>query len=171
MSGEKKRLTVKQERFVEEYCKDFNATQAAIRAGYSERGARKTANKLRTKADIKKAIDERIEKRKEKLEITEKEIIAELAKIAFSDVAKIYEPNFELKDIATLPNELTASIKEIVKIKTKEGSRVAAKLYSKESALELLGKHLGMWKADQGSGMVLVKIIDETDGKEKQAKA
>lgn len=149
MSGEKKRLTVKQERFVEEYCKDFNATQAAIRAGYSTKTANRIASENLSKLDIKKAIDERIKERKEKLEITEKEIIAELAKIAFSDVAKLYEPNFELKDIATLPNELTASIKEIVKIETEKGTRVAAKLYSKESALELLGKHLGMWKADQ----------------------
>ncbi|MDZ7763209.1 MAG: hypothetical protein U5K00_02115 [Melioribacteraceae bacterium] len=47
-----------------------------------------------------------------------------------------------------MPNELTAAIKEVVKNETDKGTRIAVKLYSKEAALELLGKHLGMWKAD-----------------------
>lgn len=145
----KKRLTDKQKRFVEEYCVDFNKTQAAIRAGYSKNRAAEIGGQNYRKLHVKKAIDKRIEKRKKKLEITEKQIIDELAKIGFSDVAKYYEKNFELKDISTLPNELTAAVKEVVKIETDKGTRIAVKLYSKELALELLGKHLGMWKADQ----------------------
>lgn len=148
-SDENRPLTVKQQRFVEEYCKDWNGKQAAIRAGYAERTAEFTASRMLRYVKVKKAIDERIEKRKKKLEITEKEIIAELAKIAFSDARNYYEPNFELKDITELPNELSANIKEVVKYERDKGTRIGIKFYSKETALELLGKHLGMWKADQ----------------------
>ncbi len=160
---ENKPLTVKQQRFVEEYCKDWNGKQAAIRAGYSERTAEYTASRMLRFVKVKKAIDERIEERKKNLEITEKEIIAELAKIGFSDVSKYYEPGFELKDITTLPNELTAAIKEVVKFETEKGTRVGVKFYSKETALELLGKHLGMWKADEGNKEMTIIVKDETE--------
>lgn len=158
-----KGLTERQKRFVEEYCKDFNATQAAGRAGYDKRYVNKTGPRLLVNVGIKKAIDERIEKRKEKLEVTEKEIIAELSKIAFSDVKNYYEKDFEIKDITTLPNELTAAIKEVVKIKTDKGTRIGLKFYTKETALELLGKHLGMWKGDKAGSEMLVIIRDETE--------
>lgn len=144
-----KRLTDKQKRFIEEYCVDFNKTQAAIRAGYSKNRAAEIGGQNYRKLHVKKAIDERIEERKKKLEITEKEIIAELAKIGFSDISKYYEPGFELKDISTLPNEFTSAIKEVVNIKNDKTTRIGIKLYAKVHALELLGKHLGMWKADQ----------------------
>lgn len=144
-----KRLTDKQKRFVEEYCVDFNATQAAIRAGYSKKTAKETGYENLTKPHIKNEIDKRIEKRKKKLEVTEKEIIAELAKIGFSDMSKYYEQGFELKDITTLPIEFTSAIKEVVNIKTDKTTRIGIKLYAKVHALELLGKHLGMWQADQ----------------------
>lgn len=55
---EERKLTVKQKRFVTEYIIDHNATQAAIRAGYSERTARSQGQRLLTKVDIKKAIKE-----------------------------------------------------------------------------------------------------------------
>ncbi|KUG26761.1 phage terminase, small subunit [hydrocarbon metagenome] len=145
----KKGLTDKQKRFVEEYCIDFNKTQAAIRAGYSKNRAAEIGGQNYRKLHVKKAIDQRIKRRKKKLEITEKEIIAELAKIGFSDMSKYYEPGFELKDITTLPNEFTAAIKEVVKIDNDKGTRIGIKFYAKVQALELLGKHLGMWNADQ----------------------
>ena len=52
------KLTEKQKRFVAEYIKDYNATQAAIRAGYSEQTAYSQGNRLLKKVEIKKAIKE-----------------------------------------------------------------------------------------------------------------
>ena len=54
------RLTEKQRRFVEEYLIDLNATEAAIRAGYSEKTARSIGNENLTKPDIRAAIDRRL---------------------------------------------------------------------------------------------------------------
>jgi len=53
-------LTEKQRRFVEEYMTDGNATQAAIRAGYAESGARQEGHRLLTNADVRQAIRRRI---------------------------------------------------------------------------------------------------------------
>jgi phage terminase small subunit len=55
-------MTKKQKRFCDEYLIDCNATQAAIRAGYSEKTARQTASEILSKPDIKKYIDEQLEK-------------------------------------------------------------------------------------------------------------
>lgn len=60
MADETKKLTAKEQRFVEEYCKDCNATQAAIRAGYSEKGAKVQGHRLLTNANLRPAIDARL---------------------------------------------------------------------------------------------------------------
>lgn len=54
-------MTDKQRLFITEYLKDLNATQAAIRAGYAESGAREEGRRLLTNADIQKAIQQQIE--------------------------------------------------------------------------------------------------------------
>lgn len=82
---DRKLLTDKQALFVKEYLIDLNATQAAIRAGYSERTARKIGQENLTKPDIQQAISAQQEQRAERLDVTTDQIEAELAKIAFAD--------------------------------------------------------------------------------------
>lgn len=65
----KRKLTAKQELFVKEYLKDLNATQAAIRAGYSEKSARNIASEHLTKLHISDAIQEALEDRNKKLDV------------------------------------------------------------------------------------------------------
>lgn len=79
-------LTDKQQRFVDEYLIDLNATQAAIRAGYSEKTARSIGQRLLTNVDIQKAIEEAQSKRAERTEITQDMVLQELAKIGFSNM-------------------------------------------------------------------------------------
>ncbi|OAJ35323.1 terminase small subunit [Piscirickettsia salmonis] len=83
------KLSPKKEKFVNEYLKDFNATQAAIRAGYSEKGARQQAHKLLTNADIKKAIAIRNKKVNEKYSIDHDSIRQEMAKLAFISLSQL----------------------------------------------------------------------------------
>ncbi len=71
-------MTPKQERFVQEYLIDLNATQAAIRAGYSKKTANPQAARLLAKVSIKQAIDAALAKRTERTEITQEWVIEQL---------------------------------------------------------------------------------------------
>lgn len=75
-------LTPRQQRFVDEYLIDLNATQAAIRAGYSAKTARSVGSENLTKPDIAAAINRTMGQRAEKLEITAASITARLMQIA-----------------------------------------------------------------------------------------
>ena len=79
------KLTNKQSRFVEEYLIDLNATQAAIRAGYSEKTARSQGQRLLTNVDIQERFKGQIEQRSERTEITADRVIQALADIAYTD--------------------------------------------------------------------------------------
>jgi hypothetical protein len=80
-----KKLTPKQERFVQEYLIDFNATQAAIRAGYSKNTAQEIGSQNLSKLMIQAKIRQKQAKIAEKFEITEDLIATELARNAFLD--------------------------------------------------------------------------------------
>ncbi|MDG6310861.1 terminase small subunit, partial [Glaesserella parasuis] len=71
----KSKLTDKQQRFVEEYLIDLNATQAAIRAGYSEKTARSIGQRLLTFVDIQEAIQEAQNKRAERVNVTQDDVL------------------------------------------------------------------------------------------------
>lgn len=81
-------LTAKQQRFVEEYLVDLNATQAAIRAGYSEKNADKIGSELLGKTGVAEAVQEAMAKRSAKTGLTAEKVLAdleELRKMALSD--------------------------------------------------------------------------------------
>ncbi|WP_082017872.1 terminase small subunit [Leisingera sp. ANG-Vp] len=82
-------LTAKQERFVAEYLIDLNATQAAIRAGYSAKTAHSVGHENLRKPEIAKAIQEAQAKRSEKTGITQERVLQELARIGFADIRKV----------------------------------------------------------------------------------
>lgn len=79
-----KKLTPKQSRFIEEYMVDLNATQAAIRAGYSKKTAAAIGAENLTKPKIAAEIEKRQAAISEKLEITQETVAQELGKIAFA---------------------------------------------------------------------------------------
>ena len=81
------KLTPKQERFVNEYLVDLNATAAAKRAGDSEKTAKSQGQRLLTNVDIQAAIQKRRAKLQGKLEITQEQVLEELAAIAFANGA------------------------------------------------------------------------------------
>lgn len=151
-------LTEKQKRFIDEYLIDLNATQAAIRAGYSEKTANEQAARLLVNVSIQQMIQNRMKDREERTEITQDMVVKELAAIAFSNGSEyskivtkhitdetgkeVEYPDVELKntdDLTTEQKKAIASIKQ-----TKYG--IAVETCDKVKALELLGKHLGMFK-------------------------
>lgn len=128
------KLTDKQKRFIEEYLIDLNATQAAIRAGYSERTAYSIGEENLKKPVIKQAIEEAQSNRLSRVQITQDDVIRML-----------------IENI-----EKSSGTKQVVITQTRKsedgefvGDDVAQFVYEPSSvnkALELLGKHLGMFK-------------------------
>lgn len=142
------RMTEKQKRFVEEYLIDLNATQAAIRAGYKVDNARQTATENLAKPYIAEAIDKALAERSRRTGINQDRVVQELAKIAFVKITDVVNDDCEILPDA---DEADLAAIESVKVKTiptksgEIGVEREVKLSSKLKALELLGKHLGMW--------------------------
>ena len=84
------KLTAKQQRFCDEYLIDLNATQAAIRAGYSKRTAAASAARLLRNVKVQEYISEKQKEIEKRTEVTQDMVIKELAKIAFLDIRKLY---------------------------------------------------------------------------------
>jgi phage terminase small subunit len=125
-------MTPKQQQFVQEYLVDLNATQAAIRAGYSPRTANRIASENLSKLDIQATIDSEIAERSRRTEVTLDRVVKELAAIAFADPLA------------------PQSIAPVFRV------RVADKL----RALELLGKHVGMFRVAREEGPLPTVNID-----------
>jgi len=141
-------LTGKRARFAEEYSVDLNATQAAIRAGYSERTANEQGARLLANVSIAAAIGEAQQARSDRTEITQDMVVRELARIAFADQRAVmtWGPDgVRLRDSSELTDAEAALVAEVAETRTKDGGSLRLKTNSKVSALELLGKHLGMF--------------------------
>ena len=139
------RLTEKQKRFVEEYLVDLNATQAAIRAGYSTKTADRIGPELLGKTCVSAAIQKAIAARSERTEITQDAVLRELAAIGFSratDYATIRGPLVEM----TPTDKLSDAQKKAVASIEQGNFGIKVKLHDKVKALELLGRHLGMFE-------------------------
>lgn len=125
-------LNDRQRRFVDEYLVDLNGTQAAIRAGYSPKTARQIGQKLLTKVDIQQAISAAQSKRQERTELTADEVIRDLR---------------EVRDICM--GRKTVKVVEVVKFEGEatphEVDALVFDANGANKALELLGKHIGMF--------------------------
>ncbi len=98
----KQKITPKQEKFCEEYLVDLNATQAAIRAGYSVKTANRIASRMLSKVDIQEKIHELQRLAREKAEITKEEILKELSLIIRSKVSDFDNSKNEIRDFSLL---------------------------------------------------------------------
>jgi phage terminase small subunit len=141
-------LTVKQDAFVREYLIDLNATQAAIRAGYSEGSAAVMGSQNLRKHNIQAAITFEMEKRSQRTQVSPDKVVRELAKLAFSNMKSFMEWNekeVKIIDSNSLSDDDSACVSEIIQTDTSSGRTIKIKLYDKKAALELLGRHLGMF--------------------------
>lgn len=159
------KMTERQKRFCNEYLIDLNVTQAAIRAGYTPKYANKRAYELLDKPEIKEYLDKKMKDREQRTEITQDKVVNELAAIAFSnasDFFKVVDKPITAGGVPVLDDEgnprtykdvefvntdkLSEANKKVIS-SIKQGSNgLEIKLNDKLKALELLGKHLGMFK-------------------------
>lgn len=146
------KLTDKQQLFIDEYLTDFNATQAAIRAGYSEKTARRIGSENLSKPDIQTAIRSRLAGHMSKLEITQERILTEMARMAFYDPAELIGLKMDdqgnliglsgPQDIANLPEDVRRAI---VGWGYDRNMIFTVKLADKSKALDQLARHLGLF--------------------------
>ena len=142
-------MTRKQKRFVEEYLVDLNATQAAIRAGYSEKNAGRIGPELLGKTCVQDAIDIALAKRSARTEVTADRVVKELARIAFVDTRRIFTwgpGGVTLRPSGELTDDEAAVVATVEETTSENGGSIKAKLCDKMKALEMLGRHLGMFK-------------------------
>lgn len=150
-----KPLTHRQRRFVEEYLVDLNATQAAIRAGYSKKTAEQGAAQLLRNIKVLDAIAKAQEARSIRTGITQDMVLEELAKIGFANMKNyigITSDGDPFMDLSELTEDKAAALAEVTVEDFKEGRgedardvrRIRFKLYDKRAALVDIGRHLGM---------------------------
>lgn len=170
------KLTAKQEMFVKEYLVDLNATQAAIRAGYSEKTAEVIGHENLRKPNIASAIKKAMDERSERTEITQDRVLQELAKIGFSNINDFLSfrtergvvaydgdaPVFGYQDVIELKpsDEVDGAVISEVR-HTRDG--IAFKLHDKVAALDKIGRHLGMFtdKVEISGNLTLEEMLEE----------
>ena len=143
------RLTAKQKRFIEEYLIDLNATQAAIRAGYSPDTAYSIGSENLKKPEIRARVDKAMAERSKRTGINAERVVIELARIGLVNPRKLINLNAAtIKEDATEDDLAAVSSVKVKTIPTEDGDIVEreVRLYDKNKALELLGRHLGMFK-------------------------
>ena len=174
-----KKLPPMRQRFVNEYLKDLNATQAAARAGYSERSAYTQGPRLLSDPDVKAAIDAAIARRNKRLELSQDKVVRELVKIGMADIKDYLSYRTERTmvgmDDAGKPVIGYAPVIELVPSEDVDGTLIqevsisqkgvfSFKLADKMKALELLARHLGMLNDNVNlSGDVAVKVVDDIE--------
>jgi phage terminase small subunit len=141
-------LTDKQQEFVENYCVNFDATNAAIKAKYSKKSAMAQGCQLLKNPKVRKAILERLEEYGKQRSILKQRVLNFLAEAAFSDItefADIDADGVTLKNFNDLPKPLRMLVQEVQEVNKEKGRDVKFKLVDKMKALELIGKHLAMF--------------------------
>lgn len=138
-------------RFAAEYLKDLNATQAAIRCGYSARTAYARGSRLLGHPGVQAIIQERQSKRLAKADITADRILTELLRLATYDVRALYDAQGNVRPLSEWPDDVAAAVQgmDVVKRNIVAGDGhldrvLKLRLANKDRALELLAKHLGL---------------------------
>lgn len=169
-------LNLRQEVFVKEYLIDSNASRSALAAGYSPKTAYAQGHALLKHPEVMAALETAHGARLHKAGVTADRVVAELAKIGFSDLRRavkwrsvpveagddgvgvVYASQVTLVDSNDLDDDTAGAIQEI---STTSQGGLKLKMYDKRAALVDLGKHLGMWKDDPTQTALTVSFLIE----------
>ncbi len=145
-------LSAKQLAFVDEYLVDFNAAQAAIRAGYNPKTVNDYASVLRNRPDINAEISRRQQERSQQCALNKAQVIQEIARLAFNDPRQAFDANGALLPVQDWPDSLAACVAsvKVLECKTLDGITVGEvkeiRFWDKGKQLELASRHLGLLK-------------------------
>lgn len=157
-------MTIRMKRFCREYPVDWNATQAAIRAGYAPHAANRRAYVLINDPAVVAEIQKHVHVLNHKADVTVERVLTELARIAFADITaaiQIRNGRVRVVDTDSLTSDQRSAIAEIAE--TEGGIRV--RTHSKDRALEQLAKHLGMFidRTEHSGGLKLEHALSDAD--------
>lgn len=147
-------LSPRQQRFVEEYLIDLNATQAAIRAGYSPRTANQQGSRLLANVKVQAAIAAAKESRSERVQVDQDRVLQEICAIAFLDPFDAFDDDGALLPKALIPESVRRAVvgievDEINLDGQKIGQTRKLRFAPKIQALTMLARHLGMAAATE----------------------
>lgn len=169
-------LTLRQERFVNEYMIDGNATRAATAAGYSPKTAHSIGHENLSKPEIKTRIEALRTKAADRYAITADRVLRELALLSYSNMADymgIASDGTPFTDLSALTRDQSAAITELTVEEFMDGGgedarpvrRIKVKLADKKGALVELGKHLKLFDGDaKPSAPIIINIHGSDKG-------
>lgn len=191
MTSQVPKLTDKQAKFCEEYLIDLNATQAAIRAGYSSDTARQIGSKLLTEVDVQARVSELQAERSRNTRIDAQWLLNRLAQEAEADVNEIYDEFGAVRPISEWPlifrkgliagieveelfeeaDDPDADFDDPRKVRRARGRVTKFKLDSRVKRLELIGRHIGVqaFREQIGLGSPSGGPIEVTDARSRVA--
>ena len=146
----RRKLTGKQAKFVVEYLKDDNATQAAIRAGYSENVAAELGCENLRKPHVVEALNDLLDAQQARTLITADKILREYARLGFYDTRKLFDENGSLKRIVDLDADTQAIIAGIDVVTVGNADRgigeiAKIRLVDRKGALDSMARHFGLF--------------------------
>ncbi len=145
----KVKLTAKQILFCDEYLIKFNATKAAIKAGYSKKTAEQQGYRLLTKVQIQIYIKKRMDARSERTQITQDMVLKRWAQIGFANIKDfiVWDVNgiVRMKSSEELTHDQTAAILEVIQVSSDKGNTFRFKMKDDQKATDSIAKHLGMF--------------------------
>ncbi|MFE1630378.1 terminase small subunit [Brevibacillus reuszeri] len=169
------KLTPKQQRFVDEYLIDLNASAALLRAGYKSKNPDVDGHKLLVKPSIQEAVQSRMKDRERRTEISQDRVLEQLAKIAFSDI-KDFVSFDDFSTVIVEDKDGNEYPQRVGGIRVKSSDEIDGTMISEISesqhglkikrpdqlkALELIGRHLGMFTDKvEHSGVMTSQVID-----------
>lgn len=148
------KLTPKQLAFIREYTIDLNATQAAIRAGYSEKTARQAGAENLSKPDIQAELTKLMEARAQRVEIDADTVLRELLRLARVDLCEAFNDDGSLKPVRDMPEDVRRAISGVDVFEEFQGRgedremigyTKKLRFWDKTKALEMLGRHLKLF--------------------------
>lgn len=144
-------MNAKQALFVAEYRKDLNATQAAIRAGYSAKTAASQGERLLRNAEIAAAVAEKTQQQLDRADLTADRVLEEMRRLGFSNVQDLFDEHGDLRPIHLLTREQAAcisSLEVVMKNATSGDGKIdrvlKIKIWDKPKVMEMLGKHFAL---------------------------
>jgi len=151
-------LTAKQQAFVDEYLVTLNASDAARKAGYSAKTAAQMGHKLLADPEVAAAIETAKQARSERTQISQDRVLEELAAVAFSDVRDYVAWDGTTVMLKASPD--LADARAVASV-AGDGEKATLRMHDKIRALEILGKHVGLFKEQSpfGDGPISVEVI------------